>query len=181
MKQLNPIHFKNWNNQQGIIETPWQSIDYTNLKFTKREHEYDKKGMGFETEKINFDTYGKNLSVYVGNSFDIPVVFNQVSALFHLKEVVSNINMYKPGMLLPWHRDSYVTYAKNKKLKEIDKIVRIIVFLHDSQPGQQLWIEDKFCYGKAGSWYSWQGSQTHMAANLSMSDRYMLQITGISY
>ena len=82
MAQLNPIHFKNWNNQQGIIGTPWKSSDYKNLKFTKREHEYDKEGMGFETEKINFDTYGKNLSVYVGNSFDIPVVFNRVSALF---------------------------------------------------------------------------------------------------
>ena len=179
MNQLNPIYFKNWNNQQGIIATSWKYSDYETLKFTKREHEHDKENMGFETKKINFNIYGKNLSVCVGNSFDIPEVFNRVSALFHLQEIVSNINMYKPGMILPWHKDSYVTYAKNKKLKKIDKIVRIIVFLHDSQPGQQLWIEDKLCYGKSGSWFSWQGSQTHMAANLSMTDRYILQITGI--
>lgn len=174
------INFKNWNDQKGTLKTTWNRNDYENLVYIKRQHEYAKEGMGFETDKINFDIYGKNLSVYVGNSFDMPEVFKDVSSLFHLQQIVSNINMYKPGMILPWHRDSYATYLKNKNYKEADNIVRIIILLHDSLPGQQLWIGDKFCYGKAGSWFSWQGSQTHMAANLSITDRYVLQITGIS-
>lgn len=173
------IKFKNWNDQQGIIDTQWKSTDYETLQFTKREHDYAENGMGFVTEKTNFSIYGKNISVFVGNSFEMPDVLQKITALFDLDEIVSNVNMYNPGMILPWHQDSYVTYANNKKLKKIDGIVRVIVFLHDSLPGQQLWIGDRFCFGKAGSWFSWQGSQIHMAANLSMTDRYVLQITGI--
>ena len=54
-----------------------------------------------------------------------------------------------------------------------------MVFLHDPSPGHQLWIEDKFCNGPAGSWFSWKGPTKHMAANLGEVDRYVIQITGI--
>jgi hypothetical protein len=58
--------------------------------------------------------------------------------------------------------------------------VRIIVLLNDGKPGQQLWIGDQLCVGSAGSWFSWTGSKEHMAANLSKSPRYVLQITGLA-
>ena len=84
---------------------------------------------------------------------------------------------YTPGLILPWHKDNYPTYARNKKA-DVDRIVRIMVFLHDPAPGHQLWIEDKFCTGPIGSWFSWHGATKHMAANLGEIDRYVIQITG---
>ena len=68
-------------------------------------------------------------------------------------------------------------YAKNKGA-EVDRIVRVMIFLHSPQPGHQLWIEDKYCTGPAGTWFSWQGATKHMAANLGETDRYVIQITG---
>ena len=97
---------------------------------------------------------------------------------FDLKELVYAFNKYPPGMILPWHKDNYPTYAKNKNATAND-IVRIMVFLHDPAPGHQLWIEDKFCNGPAGSWFSWKGPTKHMAANLGEVDRYVIQLTGI--
>ena len=85
---------------------------------------------------------------------------------------------YPVGNILPWHRDNYPVYQKLNNVSDIENIVRIIVFLHDSQPGEQLWIGDKICQGPAGSWFAWSGSTEHMAANLSKKPRYVLQITG---
>ena len=59
------------------------------------------------------------------------------------------------------------------------KIIRIILFLHNQEPGQQLWIKNKLCVGLAGTYYGWGREVLHMAANLSVTNRYTLQITGI--
>jgi hypothetical protein len=177
-QNINP--YKNWNYQKGNIAVCWKSSDYENLNFKKRYHRYSKKKIiGFDTDKKNFKLYGDNLSVLVGDSFQTPAIFIKIASDFLLKETVVNVNKYEPGMILPWHKDTYVTYAKNKKIKDIELIVRIIIFLNDSVPGQQLWIGDSFCYGPAGSWFSWQGEESHMAANLSLENRYVLQITGL--
>ena len=96
---------------------------------------------------------------------------------FDLKDSVYAFAKYTPGLILPWHRDNYPTYARNKKA-DVDRIVRIMIFMHDPAPGHQLWIEDKFCTGPAGSWFSWQGATKHMAANLGETDRYVIQVTG---
>ena len=105
-------------------------------------------------------------------------MFGYVLDYFDLQDSVYAFAKYTPGMILPWHRDNYPTYAKNKKAK-VEDIVRVMIFLHDQSPGHQLWIEDKMCNGDSGSWFSWQGATKHMAANLGETDRYVIQITGI--
>ena len=42
-----------------------------------------------------------------------------------------------------------------------------------------IWIKDKLCYAKAGSYFGWKNQVNHMATNLSEKDRYVLQITGL--
>jgi hypothetical protein len=104
-------------------------------------------------------------------------IFNYVLSQFNLTDSVYAFAKYTPGLILPWHRDNYPTYARNKKAK-VEEIVRIMIFLHDPAPGHQLWIEDQFCTGPAGSWFAWQGATKHMAANLGETERYVIQITG---
>lgn len=160
-----------WNKQAGNIPVIWNEKDYTDVEWTRHE-----QTGGFDTYQQNFDIYGPNIGVYVPRQ--VPAVFAQVTKYFDLQDLVFDLSRYTPGMLLPWHWDTYPTYSKNMKIEDKNKIVRIIVFLHTSQPGQQLWIEDKFCSGPAGSWFSWTGSTRHMAANLGESDRYVIQLTG---
>ena len=114
-----------------------------------------------------YSTTGENNATNVG-----PLQFNLDDSGYAFAK-------YTPGLILPWHKDNYPTYARNKKAN-VEEIVRIMVFLHDPAPGHQLWIEDRYCTGPAGTWFSWQGATKHMAANLGETDRYVIQITGKS-
>ena len=108
---------------------------------------------------------------------NVDKIFGPVLNYFDIDDSVYAFAKYTPGMILPWQQDNYPTYARNKSAA-VEQIVRIMVFLHDPAPGHQLWIKDKFCTGQAGTWFSWQGATTHMAANLAETDRYVIQITG---
>jgi hypothetical protein len=165
--------FDNWQNRTGTVPCTWKSIDYINAGWS--QHQGEK--LGFTTNSINYDIYKDNISVLIPDR--INPVFESVLDFFELDEIVCDLSKYTPGMILPWHTDNYPTYSRNKKVVDGEQIVRIIVLLHDSLPGQQLWIKDKICQGSVGSWFSWQGNSIHMAANLSETDRYVLQITGL--
>jgi len=166
--------FNNWNNQFGTIPVTWNKLDYTE-RTTWRNH--GNKNKGFTTYDDNRKIYDKNIGVLVPNEL-LPVF--DVRDYFDLDNLVFDLSKYTPGMILPWHHDDYPTYAKNMGVQDLDSIVRIIVFLHDPAPGQQLWIKDRYCTGAAGSWFAWTGKTKHMAANLSEVDRYVIQLTGIN-
>lgn len=175
--------YSDWTGKTGTIPVSWKSNDYESLEWQPHHDSLS----GYTTEQKNIDIYGDNINMQIpkfehpGNYIKIPDlvnnIFGYVLNYFDLGDLVYTFNKYCPGMILPWHNDLYPTYSRNKKVK-IDQIVRIIVFLHDPEPGHQLWIQDKFCTGPAGSWFSWQGSTKHMAANLGEVDRYIMQITG---
>ena len=176
--------YSDWNDRSGTIPVKWQAKDYENLPWYRHPDVGEK---GFTTDDKNLNIYGHQVGCYipkfekVGKGISIPDVtknvFDHVLNHFDLDDLVYTFAKYKPSMILPWHNDNYPTYAKNKNAK-VEEIVRIMIFLHDPAPGHQLWIKDKYCTGKAGTWYSWQGSTKHMAANLGEIDRFVLQITG---
>ena len=109
----------------------------------------------------------------------IPKTFKNLIKGFKLKNTVAAINKLMPGQVLPWHVDKYPTYIKRNNISENQQIIRIIVFLHDQEPGQQLWIGHNLCVGTAGTYFGWGRGVEHMAANLSKTPRYTLQITGV--
>jgi hypothetical protein len=164
--------FDNWNKQQGMIPVTWAPQDYVDRTVWYQHN----GGKGFSTSEKNLELYDKNIGVLIPQKL-LPV-FDQVTQYFDLQDLVCDLSKYTPGMMLPWHFDDFPTYSKNMKVADKNRIVRIIIFLHNSEPGHQLWIEDKFCSGQAGSWFSWTGSTRHMAANLGESDRYVIQLTG---
>lgn len=165
--------YSDWNTKKGDIPVFWSKEHYIDSEW----YEHPDKIHGFSTKNDNYKIYGNNIGVYIPKKLN--PIFEKTLDFFDLDKSVYNLSMYKPGMILPWHYDNYPTYSKNKQIKNLETIVRIMVLLHDSEPGHQLWIEDKFCAGAAGSWFSWQGQIEHMAANLGKVNRYILQITGI--
>ena len=166
--------YHDWHNKTGTVPVKWNRQDYESLSWSLHPRP------GYTTTKENFDIYGDRIGCYttkfnqVGKDFSIPkevdAVFGYVLDHFDLRESVYNFTKYTPGMLLPWHRDDYPTYSKNKKAK-LEELVRIVIFLHDPAPGHQLWIEDRLCTGPSGTWFAWEGSTEHMAANLGNEDR----------
>jgi len=166
-------NYENWTRKKGTVPVFWNPEQYINSGWYK----HGDRNLGFTTNPINYDIYGDNIGVLIPETID--PIFDKVLEFFDLHEIVCSLSKYTPGMILPWHTDNYPTYSKNKRVTDKDTIVRIIVFLHDTIPGQGLWVEDRFCEGPAGSWFAWQGAPRHMTANLSEQDRYVMQITGI--
>lgn len=168
--------YSDWNYKQGTIPVFWNKGHYTDAGW----YRHPDRTHGFSTESENYKIYGDNIGVFIPSDEKLDPVFEQAFDFFDLDELVFSLSKYRPGMILPWHRDNYPTYSKNKGIVEPERIVRIMVFLEDSAPGHQLWIEDKMCSGPAGSWFAWQGRVKHMAANIGEIDRFVLQITGIA-
>jgi len=153
------------------IKVFWGKKDY--IKGPWRINKSPTSRFKAKVKKFNHD----NVQVYINNN--VPKKFFQLIKKFKLKSTVLALNKMTPGQILPFHTDKYLTYCKRNKIKNKNKIKRIIVFLEDSQPGHQLWIKNKFCTGSAGSYFSWLGQTKHMAANLGEKNRYTLQITGL--
>jgi len=84
------------------------------------------------------------------------------------------------GTVMPVHEDRYVKYISlfNLQGKE-HSIRRAIVMLEDWQPGHYLEVDgNPFVRWSAGTVVEWNYDTPHMAANIGLTDRYTLQITG---
>ena len=84
------------------------------------------------------------------------------------------------GTVLPVHSDLYLKYINlfNLQGKE-HKIFRAVVFLEDWQSGHYAECDGKpIVDWKAGQTIEWNYDSPHMAANLGLTPRYTLQITG---
>lgn len=176
--------YSDWNHKQGTIPVLWSRSDYEDHAW-KSNH--DKRG--YTTEDENYNIYKERLGVHIldyekqGQGIFIPNamkrVFDYVPKFFDLDKIIYSFMKYPVGNILPWHRDNYPTYCRNNGVDDVESIVRIVVLLNDARPGQQLWIDDRMYTGPAGSWFAWEGSMEHMAANLSKQPRYAMQITGV--
>jgi hypothetical protein len=179
-----------WHGRHGRLRVTWQRSHYEDINWVPLPPLTDQhSNTGFRTQPGAYALYGDLISGWTpdfqsaGVGTHMPThlarVFDPVVRSFDLRKAIYTFGRYTPGQMLPWHTDLYPTYMRRNQVDDVSRVVRVIVFLADSEPGQQLWIEDRMCYGPAGSWFSWQGSTKHMAANLSESDRYMMQITGV--
>ena len=85
-----------------------------------------------------------------------------------------------PGTVLPQHHDRYVLYARRFQLEQrLEKIRRAVIMLEDWQPGHYLDCNGTaFVHWQAGDVVEWTFDTPHSAANIGMTDRYTLQVTG---
>jgi hypothetical protein len=100
---------------------------------------------------------------------------------FHFwDKVCIAVNHFKPGQYLPIHVDLYTKFIEMTGA-EPKNVMRCIVMLEDSQPGQIIQIDDE-CHGKwkAGDCFYWRYNTPHAFYNMSTVSRYAVQVTGIT-
>ena len=84
------------------------------------------------------------------------------------------------GTVMPVHQDRYVTYQALFDLHDRPhSIRRALVLLEDWQSGHYLEVAgEPLVAWRAGTVVEWPYDTPHMAANLGLTPRYTLQITG---
>jgi hypothetical protein len=82
--------------------------------------------------------------------------------------------------VLPTHGDLYKKYIELFNLHGQEHTIRrAVVFLEDWQPGHYAeYLDQPFTNWRAGAIVEWPYDTPHMAANLGLTPRYTLQITG---
>ena len=96
------------------------------------------------------------------------------------KDIGTSYYRMNTGTVLPTHGDLYLRYIDLYNLQgQETKIRRAVVFLNDWEPGHYSEIMDQpFVNWTAGSTLEWSYDTPHMAANVGLTPRYTLQITG---
>ena len=84
------------------------------------------------------------------------------------------------GTILPVHQDLYIRYIELFNLAgQEHRIRRAVIFLEDWQSGHYFEGAEKPVTGwRAGDAVEWVYDLPHMAANMGLTPRYTLQITG---
>ena len=96
------------------------------------------------------------------------------------KNIGTSYYRMMPGTVLPAHRDTYNKYVELYDLANKKHLIRrAVVFLEDWQSGH--YFEgggEAVTAWHAGDVVEWEYDLEHMAANLGVTPRYTLQITG---
>jgi hypothetical protein len=96
------------------------------------------------------------------------------------KNVGTSFYRMDTGTVLPLHSDTYKRYIALHNLQGNESSIhRAIIFLEDWASGHYLEINGRgITNWTAGDVYTWNYDAPHMAANLGLTPRYTLQITG---
>jgi len=150
-----------------------KDLEYSYEDFKDPEKIIQWQNCGFDLQRLKIGLH------QLKNPYDWMKCVTEVINGLPIKNTAYCIHCMTPGNFLPTHSDLYGYYAQKNNIKNIQNIVRIIIFLDDSVPGQLLVIDDN-CYTnyKKGDVAHWTGSTPHLTANLSEVNRYTLQITG---
>lgn len=161
------------------IDPKWNISDFKSLKYELSSHRdeelvEDYVRSGHNREKMSMRKYHlpnkmpSCIDEYILPKFDLL-----------LDNAAPAINYFKPGQYLPLHIDLFGRYAE---IYDADpkNIIRCMVMLEDSSPGQILQVKDTaYCKWKSGDCFYWNYDDLHAFYNLSRKDRYAVQITGV--
>jgi len=159
------------------IKPKWKTSDFYNLDYFLTTHKdqnlidlYEKSGHS----KDHMTLYNCHQPSFIPDC-----VFDYVIPQFNfLTNIAVAINYFKPGQYLPIHTDIFEKYIKVYSVK-IEKIIRYVVMLDKGISGQMLQIENNFYTNwNSGDCFGWDYSEKHAFYNLSLEDRYAVQITG---
>jgi hypothetical protein len=160
------------------IKKNWDIQDFYNLDYVLTTHkdqqlldQYQQSGH----QKDSMTLYNCHQPRYMP-----PAVFDVIQPHFNfLSHTGLAVNLFRPGQYLPLHVDRFGRYI-DVFGADLEKIVRYMVMLEDSAPGQILQINNQ-CYStwSAGDCFGWRSQESHAFYNFSMQDRYAIQVTGV--
>lgn len=128
---------------------------------TVSKHNTEIRQLFFEPSQVDFDI--------IGNKFNIDVV--TISAI-----------LQPPGNFIPIHRDTF--FQINKRFPNDTRTkVRANIFLEDWQPGHLIQYETDNGWKTADNWAQgegimWASDTPHIGANVGLTDKYTLQVSG---
>jgi hypothetical protein len=160
------------------IDPKWIISDFENLNYTFSTHRDEELVEDYVRSGHNRE----NMSMYkyhLPNKMPVCIDEYILPRFNFLNNAAPAINYFKPGQYLPLHIDLFGRYAEifNANPKNI---IRCMVMLEDSSPGQILQVKDTaHCKWKSGDCFYWNYDEIHAFYNFSMNDRYAVQITGI--
>jgi len=159
------------------IDPKWDIRDFYNLDYILATH----NDSFLVDEYISSGHNKEKISIYKYHEPNpMPSCMKHVRDKFsHWDKVGLAVNYFKPGQYLPMHTDLFGRYLQINNVKP-DNVNRCMVMLEDSSPGQILQIGDVcYCKWEAGDCFYWEYETPHAFYNMSMKDRYAIQVTGV--
>jgi len=152
----------------------------------------DHRHMNYVNEPFNdpeslqyWQQLGYTQTRFTGDMYDMrqpePEWMPRVLKYFDWQHTSWSVYRMAPGVVLPNHSDTYARFRQLHNIADPDLIWRAVIFLEDWQSGHYLEIDNTpVTQWRAGNMVVWQNSVPHMAANMGITDRYTLQITGVN-
>ena len=160
----------------GYIDPRWSIQEYYNLNYNQ-----DTVDDTYLDRFLDAGHSRNQMCLY--NYFEpnvMPESVSYIKSQFNkLSNLTAAINLIHPGQYMPYHSDLYARWRHVHNHHDLDTVVRIIVMLENSEPGQILQIgETTHSQWLAGNWFSWHGDTPHAIYNMSLKNRYAIQLTG---
>jgi hypothetical protein len=155
-------------------DTEYQRLNYVNETFNDAAQLATWQNQGY-TSRVTGDMCDMRSPQPAWNQRFVEIFQNQ-----GWQDVGTSYYRMNTGTVLPTHSDLYVRYIDLLNLRGREHTIRrAIVFLEDWQPGHYAEYQDQaYVNWSAGAVVEWQYDVPHMAANLGLTPRYTLQITG---
>ena len=148
-----------------------ENLPYLNEPFNDPKSLEWWRSLGYTQTKFTGDMYDMR--------FEEPAWMDKFREFFPWNYFSWSIYKMTPGCTLPRHSDLYVRFRKLHDITDPEKIRRAVVFLDDWQSGHYFDVDDTpISPWKAGDGVVWKNDTPHSAANVGITNRYTLQITG---
>lgn len=161
--------------RRGHIDPWWsthQDLEYVNEPFNDAGSLELWRSMGYTQTRFTGDMYDmRNIE---------PDWIDGFRRYFPWQHFSWSVYRMRPGSVLPNHADTYARFVKIHNIKDPTTIHRAVIFLDHWQSGHYFEINGQpVTAWSAGDFITWQYDVPHIAANIGMTDRYTLQVTGI--
>ena len=168
----------NW--KSGAIKPFWdneyKNLSYTHELFNNNDDLIKFKRQGYMQQRKDFT--GLMCDMRKKQPSWNEKFIEWFSKEFELKNVCSSYYKMGTGTILPNHKDTYIRYKELFNCSSID-IERAIIFLENWKSGHYFEIENTpIIEWSTGDYVWWKSNTEHMAANIGVTDRYTLQLTG---
>jgi hypothetical protein len=152
----------------------YKTLNYVNEQFNDSENLEYWRSLGF-ADKFTGDMCDMRQYQPSWNN-TIVSIFEQMG----WKDIGTSYYRMQPGTILPTHSDLYKKYIEIFNLQGHEHTVRrAVIFLEDWQSGHYFeGVGEPLVKWRAGDTVEWAYDIPHMAANMGVTPRYTLQITG---
>lgn len=151
---------------------------------THRDLEYVNETFNDAASLELWRSLGYTQTRFTGDMYDMrhpePDWIDAFRKHFPLQYFSWSVYRMRPGSVLPNHADTYSRFVKIYDIADPTAIHRTVIFLENWQSGHYFEIDGTPVIGwQAGDTVTWRYDVPHIAANIGMTDRYTLQITGV--